>query len=64
MASTIRNPIEWGYDQVRHAASAVEITGHAVRGPHDIAAPAIRRIAIADVWDPLAPRHRRFRRRA
>jgi uncharacterized membrane protein len=53
MASTIRNPIEWGYDQVRHAAAAVEITGHAVRGPHDIAAPAIRRITVADLWDAL-----------
>jgi uncharacterized membrane protein len=53
MATTIRNPIEWGYDQMRHAAAAVEITGHAVRGPHDIAAPTIRRITVADLWDAL-----------
>ncbi len=56
MATTIRNPIEWGYDQLRHAAVAVEVTGHAVRGRHDAVAtaPAIRRIDIADLKDALA----------
>jgi len=56
MATTIRNPIEWGYDQLRHAAAAVEVTGHAVRGRHDAVAtaPAIRRIDIADLKDALA----------
>ncbi|HVA13309.1 MAG TPA: DUF2189 domain-containing protein [Stellaceae bacterium] len=54
MATTIRNPIEWGYDQVRHAVDAVEITGRAVRGRGDIAAPvAIRRVRLADLWDAL-----------
>lgn len=54
MATTIRNPIEWGYDQVRHAAAAVEITGRAVRGPSDaVAMPAIRRITVNDLWDAL-----------
>jgi len=56
MATTIRNPIEWGYDQLRHAAAAVEVTGHAVRGRPDAVAtaPAIRRIDIADLRDALA----------
>jgi len=56
MASTIRNPIEWGYDQLRHAANAVEVTGRAVRGRPDAVAtaPAVRRIEIADLKDALA----------
>jgi uncharacterized membrane protein len=55
MATTIRNPLEWGYDQLRHAAVAVEVTGHAVRGRHDAVAtaPAIRRIDFADLKDAL-----------
>lgn len=55
MATTIRNPLEWGYDQLRHAAVAVEVTGHAVRGPHDAVAtaPAVRRIDFADLKDAL-----------
>ena len=56
MATTIRNPIEWGYDQLRHAAVAVEVTGRAVRGHPDAVAtaPAVRRIDIADLKDALA----------
>ena len=56
MATTIRNPLEWGYDQLRHAAVAVEVTGHAVRGRPDAVAtaPAIRRIDFADLQDALA----------
>jgi uncharacterized membrane protein len=56
MATTIRNPIEWGYDQVRHAVVAVEVTGRAVRGPHDAVetAPQIRRIGFADLKEALA----------
>ncbi|HEY1505113.1 MAG TPA: DUF2189 domain-containing protein [Stellaceae bacterium] len=55
MAATIRNPLEWGYDQLRHAAIAVEVTGHAVRGRPDAVAtaPAIRRIDFADLKDAL-----------
>src|ERR1700744_3083657 len=54
MATTIRNPIEWGYDQGRHAAAAVEIPGRAVRGSGDaVAMPAIRRITVNDLWDAL-----------
>jgi uncharacterized membrane protein len=56
MATTIRNPLEWGYDQLRHAAVAVEVTSHAVRGQPDAVAtaPAIRRIDFADLKDALA----------
>jgi uncharacterized membrane protein len=56
MASTIRNPIEWGYDQLRHAAAAIEVTGRAVRGRPDALerAPAVNRINIADLKDVLA----------
>ena len=28
----IRNPIEWGFDQIRLAASAVGSLGHSLRG--------------------------------
>jgi uncharacterized membrane protein len=54
MATTIRNPIEWGYDQLRHAVVAVEVTNRAVRGSrYAVAAPQIRHIEIADLWDAL-----------
>jgi uncharacterized membrane protein len=48
----IRNPIEWSYDQIRLTASAVGSAGRGVRGA--AAAPAVRRIAIADLRDALA----------
>jgi uncharacterized membrane protein len=57
MASSdhIRNPAEWGVDQLRTANLAVERAGHALRGPtRDAPAPAVRRIAIADLKDVLA----------
>src|SRR5579863_9427264 len=55
MATTIRNPIEWGFSQMQHVVTAMEATGHAVRGHTDVsAAPAIRRIEIADLRDALA----------
>ena len=55
MATTIRNPIEWGYDQLRHAVTAVEVTNRAVRGSADYvaAAPQIRHITVADLRDVL-----------
>lgn len=55
MATTIRNPIEWGYDQLRHAASGIAVTGRAVRGDREhVAAPAVRKIGAADLRDALA----------
>lgn len=55
MATTIRNPIEWGFSQVQHVVTAVEVTGNAVRGHGSVAtAPAIRRIGLADLREALA----------
>jgi uncharacterized membrane protein len=57
MASSdhIRNPAEWGVDQLRTANQAVERAGHAVRGPtRDAPLPAVRRIELADLKDVLA----------
>ena len=51
----IRNPIEWGYDQIRLTAAAVGSAGRAVRGHTPVEAPpAVRRIAIGDLRDVLA----------
>jgi len=54
---TIRNPVEWGVDQFRHAASAVESAGRAGRRTREnlhSPAPAIRRISVGDLGDVLA----------
>lgn len=53
MASTIRNPIEWGWDQVRHAAHALESLEASATRPHDevAAPPVVRRIAATDFFD-------------
>lgn len=53
----IRNPIEWGVDQVRAAGAAVGHTTHAVAGPHLAgaqAAPRVRQIGLDDLKDALA----------
>jgi uncharacterized membrane protein len=51
----IRNPAEWGVDQLRTANLAVERAGHALRGPtRDAPLPAVRRIELADLKDVLA----------
>jgi uncharacterized membrane protein len=53
----IRNPIEWGAEQFKHATEHVESSGHSIRGAHpgDAAyAPTIRRIGVADLKDALA----------
>jgi uncharacterized membrane protein len=57
MASSdhIRNPAEWGVDQLRTANQAVERAGHALRSPtQDAPLPAVRRIELADLKDVLA----------
>jgi uncharacterized membrane protein len=54
---TIRNPVEWGVDQFRHAAVAVETAGRAGRRTRDnlrSPAPAIRRVAVRDLRAILA----------
>jgi uncharacterized membrane protein len=51
----IRNPAEWGVDQLRTANLAVERAGHALRSPtRDAPLPAVRRIELADLKDVLA----------
>lgn len=53
----IRNPIEWGVDQVRAAGAAVEQTTHAVLGPEEAGAaatPRVRQIGLGDLQDALA----------
>src|SRR5690348_11346889 len=47
----IRNPVEWSVDQLRHAGTAIERAGHAAR---EAPAPAVRRIALPDLYDALA----------
>ena len=51
--ATIRNPIEWGAEQFKHATEHVELSGHSIRGDDD-AAPTIRRIGLADLRDALS----------
>jgi uncharacterized membrane protein len=54
---TIRNPVEWGVDQFRHAASAVESAGRVGRRTREnlhSPAPAVRRIGVADLGLILA----------
>lgn len=51
MATTIRNPLEWGWDQIKHGAEALETLSHSATKPHDEAAarpPIVRPIAVAD----------------
>jgi uncharacterized membrane protein len=53
----IRNPIEWGADQLRSANLAVGRAGHSLRRPEEARAsplPEVRRIEVADLWDVLA----------
>lgn len=58
MAGTtqIRNPLEWGWDQIKQAQHAVEATGHALGGAPDAAADApaaVRRIGMRDLGEAL-----------
>ena len=53
---TIRNPVEWGVDQVKHAGHALETAGHAVRQAQaelHSPAPSIARIGTADLKQAL-----------
>jgi uncharacterized membrane protein len=54
---TIRNPVEWGVDQMKHAAGAVEAAGRAGRRAREnlhSPAPAVARITLADLREALA----------
>ena len=53
----IRNPIEWGVDQLKHAALAFESAGRVGRRTRDnlrSPAPVVRRIGVTDLRDVLA----------
>ena len=50
--ATIRNPIEWGADQLAHAARHAESTGQSIKG--HAARPEIRRLVIADLREALS----------
>ena len=53
----IRNPIEWGVDQLRHTTSGVESVGHDLRRTEQEAhspLPAVRQIGTAELKDALA----------
>jgi uncharacterized membrane protein len=54
---TIRNPVEWGVDQVKHAAQALEEAGYAVRQAQSewhSPMPRVARIRAADLKRVLA----------
>lgn len=56
MAETIRNPIEWGVDQLRHAAAGFGAAGRALEHiPATLHSPRpkVRRIGLADLGDAL-----------
>lgn len=56
MAETIRNPIEWGIDQLRHAAAGFEAAGRALEHvPATLHSPPplVRRIGLADLREAL-----------
>jgi uncharacterized membrane protein len=52
----LRNPIEWGFDQIRLAVLAVGSLGHSLLGSQarDAPLPTVRRIGAADLKDVLA----------
>ena len=52
----IRNPVEWGVDQLRFAGHAMEYFGRAARERESLRAPApaVRRIAAGDLAEVLA----------
>lgn len=54
MATTIRNPLEWGWDQVRHAAHALETLEESANRPHDdvvASPPRVKSISVGDFGD-------------
>lgn len=59
----IRNPVEWGVDQLKVANRALERAGHSLGRPAEARGaplPAIRRIELADLRDVLASGLRDF----
>jgi uncharacterized membrane protein len=59
----IRNPVEWGVDQLRTAGQALGQTGHALRDHEEVRhgeLPAVRKIEVADLTDALTKGLRDF----
>jgi uncharacterized membrane protein len=59
----IRNPLEWGVDQLKSAEQALERAGHSLRSPaetRDAPLLAVRKIELADLMDVLASGVRDF----
>jgi uncharacterized membrane protein len=57
MTATIRNPIEWGIDQLRHAAAGFEAAGRALEHvPATLHSPQprVRRVSLVDLREALA----------
>jgi len=50
----IRNPIEWGWGQLSHAALTVGSLPRSLRGSDYASLPAVRRINVADLKDALS----------
>src|SRR6266851_4894309 len=48
----IRNPVEWGVDQIRSAGTAIESMSHARHRTQEV--PTVCRITLADLRDALA----------
>jgi uncharacterized membrane protein len=55
MQQHIRNPLEWGWDQLRHTGHAVDVAAHSMDGAWEVetAAPVVRRIRATDLRDVL-----------
>ena len=54
--TTIRNPVEWGLDQLRHVGAGMSNAGHAVHHVEErlhSPAPAVARITVSDLRDAL-----------
>lgn len=59
----IRNPLEWGWDQLKQTSRAVESTANTLDGAWEDRAstlPTVRRITATDVGDALAKGVRDF----
>lgn len=54
---TVRNPVEWSFEQIRQTFSAVRSAEHAFHNPAEeagVVIPQVRRITVADLKDVLA----------
>jgi uncharacterized membrane protein len=63
MHDHIRNPVEWGWDQLKQAGHAMGSAAHSMEGTweaRDAAPPVIRRIGLADLRDALVQGARDF----